>query len=56
MVHVIFWEKLGAVNVSLIQVRTQKLVASLLLGFFFNLKNEFSLSAHLFLVYFGAMF
>lgn len=55
MVHVIFWEKLGAVNVSLIQVRTQKLVASLLLVFFFNLKNEFSLSAHLFLVYFGAM-
>lgn len=41
MVHVIFWEKLGAVNVSLIQVRTQKLVASLLLVFFSTWKTSF---------------
>lgn len=49
MVHVIFWEKLGAVNVSLIQVRTQKLVASLLLVFFFQLeKRVFIVSSFVF--------
>lgn len=49
MVHVIFWEKLGAVNVSLIQVRTQKLVASLLLVFIFQLeKRVFIVSSFVF--------
>lgn len=48
MVHVIFWEKLGAVNVSLIQVCTQKLVASLLLVFFQLEKRVFIVSSFVF--------
>lgn len=45
---VIFWEKLGAVNVSLIQVCTQKLVASLLLVFFQLEKRVFIVSSFVF--------